>query len=659
MKFHSVLILFALAACSDKGDDSSGGGGGGDDSNPPGNEDADNDGFDVTEDCNDADAAINPDAAEVCDGVDNDCTDGIDVGATDATDYFADGDADGYGAGAATASCEKVAGQVANGDDCDDANKLVHPGATEVCDDLDTDEDCDTLSDDEDDSVDTSTATGVAFVDVDGDGYGTGKKLAVCDVGTGYSATGGDCDDASIAANPGAPEVCGDAVDDDCDGEANSCRYSGAIDPADADVHIRGIPSIYFGYDATPAGDTNGDGVGDLAVATSNQGVYVFAGPLSGTLDAAKDATGVIGSTTTGEGVGHDAQAIGDQDGDGNADLLIEAYAYGGLTGRAFIVLGPFTGTDAVDDIAVATITGSTSGDYMSWYPSAGDVNGDGIVDAVLGSPGPTGTPGESYVFFGPVTSGDLTAEDAGAAFVGISADDWTGGCNAAQGDIDGDGIDDVLVSAEQTDYLTDFDDGAAWLFYGPVSGTYTVDEANTVFYGAPTGMHLGWFSSTGGDLDGDGRDDVVLSAPSGGDGNVYVMYADIVDGVSEFDVAKAGGYIAGDAGSYQTFGNYLDTAGDLDSDGNDELAVGSSSAASGAGMAWVFYGPISGAFEATLDADFTLTGDAGQGMGYSTVFVGDVTGDGADDLGIGAAYTTVGGSYGAGLELILSGTAE
>jgi hypothetical protein len=136
-------------------------------------------------------------------------------------------------------------------------------------------------------------------------------------------------------------------------------------------------------------------------------------------------------------------------------------------------------------------------------------------------------------------------------------------------------------------------------------------------------------------------------------------MYGDTVDGISEFDVAKADAYIAGDKGSYQTFGNYLDTAGDLDSDGKDELAVGSAGASSGAGMAWVFYGPIAGTFEATADANFTLTGDAGQGMGYSTVFVGDVTGDGADDLGIGAAYTTIGGSYGAGLELILSGTAK
>ena len=658
MKFHSVLMLFALVGC-DKGDDSSGGGGGGgDDSNPPGNEDADNDGYDVTEDCNDGDAAINPGATEVCDGVDNDCADGVDVGATDATDYYADGDADGYGAGKATASCDAIAGQVANGDDCDDANAAVNPAAVEICDDLDADEDCDSLIDDEDDSLDTSTATEVAYVDGDGDGYGTGKKTAVCDVGAGYSLTPGDCDDASIAANPGAAEVCGDAVDDDCDGEANTCRYSGAVDPTkDPAAHIRGFSGIGLGFDATAAGDMNGDGIGDLALATNGNGAFIVAGPVSGTIDALK-ATAEIDNSGSGDGVGHDVQGIGDQDGDGYDDLLVEAYTYPSYsyTGRAYVVHGPVSGVNLVDDVSSATITGDYSYDYLSWYPSAGDVNGDGVVDVMVGAPGTNASTGVSYIYYGPV-SGDLSTADASVAFTGLSTNDWTGGCNAANGDINGDGIDDVLVSAEQTDYL-DTDDGVAWLFYGPVSGAYSVKEADAPFYGAPYNTHLGWFSSIGGDLDGDGLDDVVVSAPYSSDGYVYVVYGDSVS--SDNDVTKAAGaYIAGDSGSYQTFGNYLDSSGDLDSDGNDDLAVGSSSAGGGTGIAWVFYGPVSGTLEASVDASFTVTGDSGQGMGSSAVFVGDVTGDGADDLEIGASNTTVSSSYGSGVALILEGTAE
>ena len=73
---------------------------------------------------------------------------------------------------------------------------------------------------------------------------------------------GDDCDDGDGAAHPGADEVCGDAVDEDCDGEAPSCRYTGEIDPEDADAHLEGEAETFLGYDTTPAGDVNGDGFG-------------------------------------------------------------------------------------------------------------------------------------------------------------------------------------------------------------------------------------------------------------------------------------------------------------------------------------------------------------------------------------------------------------
>ncbi len=664
MKLPSVLILFALVGCSDKGDDDSNGGGngGGDDSNPPSNEDADNDGFDASEDCNDGDPAVNPDATEICDGVDNDCKDGVDVGATDATDYFVDGDADGYGAGAATASCDAIKGQVTNADDCDDANALVNPAAIEVCDDLDTDEDCDSKSDDADDSVDASTATGVAYVDSDGDGYGIGKKIPVCDVGAGYSSIGGDCDDVSSAANPGAPEVCGDTVDDDCDGEANSCRYSGDIDPADAYAHLKGMGGQYLGYDSTPAGDVNGDGVDDLLVATGTgseaYGAYLYNGPVSGTVES-KSASAYIANASKSDGTGVDVQGIGDQDGDGYDDVMITAgmNLTSGYSGGAYVILGPISGTASADDAASATIAGEASA-YVGWYPSAGDVNDDGTVDLMLGAPGTNSQTGVTYIFYGPVTSGDLTsADDADASFSGLSGSDWTGGCNAANGDVDGDGVDDVLVSAEQSDHL-DIDDGASYLFYGPVSGDYTVDEADTTFLGGLAYTHLGWFSSIGGDLDGDGLHDVALTAPYLVDGAVYIAYGDEIGGSSEFDVSKASGIVWGDKGSIQQFGYYMDTAGDLDSDGHDDLAVGSYVSDGTNGTAWMFYGPVSGTMYAS-DASFAVHGDKGQGMGASTVFVNDVTGDGADDLAVGAHYTNLGGSYGAGIVLVFNGTAE
>jgi hypothetical protein len=93
--------------------------------------DADGDGFPAAEDCDDADADVNPDGTEVCDGVDNDCADGIDdPGADDAHAIWVDADGDGYGDPARLAkSCNVLAGWVTNGDDCDDADPDVFPGA--------------------------------------------------------------------------------------------------------------------------------------------------------------------------------------------------------------------------------------------------------------------------------------------------------------------------------------------------------------------------------------------------------------------------------------------------------------------------------------------------------------------------------------------------
>jgi hypothetical protein len=583
MKVHPVLLGFSLVGCTGTADGPSGGG---DDSGAA--EDADKDGYDVDVDCDDGDPSIHPDAEEVCDGVDNDCVDGVDVGATDATDYFVDEDGDGYGAGAATESCEPLAGQVTNGDDCDDDHAEAHPGADEVC---------------------------------------------------------------------------GDDVDEDCDGEAPSCRYTGEIDYHDADARLQGEAGTSLGYDATPAGDMNGDGIGDLAVGKGDYagdgfGASLYYGPISGTIEPAAVSASIT-NASDGDGVGFDLRGVGDQDGDGYDDLVIT----GGMNkasaaaGGVYVVLGPITGTHPVNEVASATIAGEPS-NGVGWSPAAGDVNDDGIVDLMVGAPGTDALTGAAYVFYGPVTSGNLTTSDADASFAGWHKGDFTGGCNAANGDIDGDGIADVLVSADAAD-PDDDDDGAAYLFHGPVGGAYSVRDADTTFIGGPPGRHLGWFSSIGGDLDGDGLDDVGLSAPYGFvDGSVYIVYGDHIDGASEIDVSKTGAIVWGTPGSYAQLGVYIDTAGDLDSDGKDDLAIGSWVSDNYNGTVWVFYGPISGEVHA-YEASFVVPGEFAQGMGASTVFVGDVTGDDLDDLAVGANYATVDDEYGSGTVFLFDGTVD
>ena len=232
-----------------------------DDTGPSDDTDTDGDGYLDGDDCDDDNAAVNPGALEVCDGLDNDCNDEIDDGATDAGTWYTDADADGYGnPDTALVVCSPPDGTVEDGTDCDDTSAAWHPGAdesdctdpndyncdgsvgyadgdgdgfvacedcddtvgavnpaaTEVCDDADVDENCNGTADDTDATVDPSTQS-TWHPDADGDTWGdTDTSITACDPPAGAYADGSDCDDADVAVNPGATEVCND-IDDDCD----------------------------------------------------------------------------------------------------------------------------------------------------------------------------------------------------------------------------------------------------------------------------------------------------------------------------------------------------------------------------------------------------------------------------------------------------------
>ena len=200
-------------------------------------------------DCEDRDAAISPAATEVCDGADTDedcngLSDDSDVDAVGKSTGYSDADGDGY-AGTAVEFCDVPESYKVEPDDCDDTNASVSPGAVEVCDAADADEDCNGLAEDSDGGV---TGTETFYWDEDGDGYGGGISVSSCEMPGGYSAASDDCDDTRADVSPGAPEVC-DAVDldEDCDGLAD-----------DADAEALGRTTVY--------GDTDGDGYAGTAV---------------------------------------------------------------------------------------------------------------------------------------------------------------------------------------------------------------------------------------------------------------------------------------------------------------------------------------------------------------------------------------------------------
>ncbi|MDP6931424.1 MAG: MopE-related protein [Myxococcota bacterium] len=193
--------------------------------------DSDGDGFLASEDCDDGDADIHPDATEVCDDedVDEDCDelvddDDPDLDATGTTEWCRDDDGDGYGDPSDCDSyCDAPSDAwVGDATDCDDDDDASHPGATEVCDDADND------CNDEIDEIDT---------DGDGDGY------TVCD----------DCDDGDPDTYPDAPETCDDGIDQDCNGLVD-CEDAGCA-----------TWSTCYESDCGDGGDDDDDGLVDCA----------------------------------------------------------------------------------------------------------------------------------------------------------------------------------------------------------------------------------------------------------------------------------------------------------------------------------------------------------------------------------------------------------
>jgi len=166
-------------------------------------------------DCNDNLAVVNPNAPEICDGVDNDCdglTDDDDPDVTGQSIWYADNDGDGFGAGPQILSCNQPSKTSDNNFDCYDTNMIINPNAQEVCDGVDND--CDGLTDDDDPDV---TGQSIWYADNDGDSFGAGPQIHSCNQPPNTSDNNFDCDDTNMNINPNAQEVC-DGVDNDCDG---------------------------------------------------------------------------------------------------------------------------------------------------------------------------------------------------------------------------------------------------------------------------------------------------------------------------------------------------------------------------------------------------------------------------------------------------------
>ena len=236
-------------------------------------------------DCDDANGTVNPDADELCNGVDDDCNQVVDDDPIDPLTGFVDGDGDGFGNDAVlVVACELPPGATDVPGDCDDDDPTVNPDADEVCNEVD--DDCNG-------AIDDGAPGDLFFQDSDGDGFGDSTTaVEACSAPAGFVGIDGDCDDLDGTAFPGADEVC-DGDDEDCDGDIDeagsigeqtfytdvdgdgfgtgpgeqACEGDGALVAGDCDDDA---PAVFPGADEVCNGvdqDCNGlvdDGVGDL-----------------------------------------------------------------------------------------------------------------------------------------------------------------------------------------------------------------------------------------------------------------------------------------------------------------------------------------------------------------------------------------------------------
>lgn len=433
------------------------------------------------------------------------------------------------------------------------------------------------------------------------------------------------------------------------------------------------------GFSVAGIGDVNGDGLDDVLVGAPNgddgganagEAYVIFGGNSLADVDLSNltpDQGFSIQGDFDGDEAGFSVSAAGDINGDGLQDLIVGARNgddAGSNAGEAYVIFG----RRAFNDIDLTnlssnlgfTISGADAGDRSGTaISSAGDINGDGIDDLIIGAPNGS----ETYVVFGGTNPADVDLGNLGSDGFTITGLNQLSRSVSNLGDIDGDGFADLLVSNGR---------GSAFVLFPMGSGS-DIDVSALApgqgfeITGPAPDNDFGASVSGLGDINGDGLNDFAIGARLNDDGGSnagasYIIFG--AAGLSSVDLTmltpSQGFQITGDEAGDQS-GRAVSDAGDVNGDGFADIILGAPGA-NGAGRAYVIFGGTN-----LADIDLNLL-EEGQGLiiqgdgnndqtGFSVASAGDVNGDGFDDLVVGAYRGDDGGSN-AGEAIIIFGGA-
>ena len=473
--------------------------------------DLDGDGFGVEEgDCDDSNPDIYPQSDEHCDGLDNDCSGVVDDNPIDGTIWYEDLDGDGVGGSTSILACTQPDGYSSLGEDCNDVDAAISPEAFERCGDG-IDQNCDGADDGEHCTLLPSSATikiastaaapmgvGGAFFDYNGDGL-----LDLVSNGSAQAVG------ASLFVFEGP-------LQNDITSEEASFRI--------------GLSSLDRGGAVVHATDINTDGKDDLIVASyqSDQNlpsagvISILLGPIESSNTVEEEADIIFLGTGEGDFAGYSFDTLEDINGDGTVDLVVGAHEHRDLVaegGAVYFIfdVSSWSGTHLLSQ-ADLILYGGADENLGFEVSSAGDLNGDGLLDVAINAyryDSGARNAGRTFVFFGPLDS-SLTLEAADVYLDGRYETEQQGSTLSALSDIDGDGLDDLALASQFADIAQEEDiqnEGCAYIVTQVSQGEHSLEDIGAKIVGTHSLESFGREIRSLRDINEDGFGDVVISS--------------------------------------------------------------------------------------------------------------------------------------------------